>query len=276
MNTLVVVDFSGTLSLEAVLFAREENLIKALRESGLWALGLKDETLFWKGLIAPTWPHGATTSIGYSRLLLERLKVLYQAPEEDIERCVAAFANRYFTRLRIHPAWASILHHLIERSNVSIMVATDHYAEATAYIVKQLQVLNIPADSLFQQHRRPPYERIAIVANSADIGYLKETKAYWNIVRQDLARNTWSQVLLIDDFGGNESFGDTYGTAEKIVERRQRTITILSEVFNCQIQVFTFQLQQKHIDETSIRKEFSRLIKDAEMFLSTCLPHRSP
>ncbi len=40
ITQMVVIDFSGTLSLEAVLFAAHDNLLRELKASGLWQLPL--------------------------------------------------------------------------------------------------------------------------------------------------------------------------------------------------------------------------------------------
>ena len=42
LRNLVIFDFSGTLSLGAILFAQIEHLITTLKQSGLWQLGLND------------------------------------------------------------------------------------------------------------------------------------------------------------------------------------------------------------------------------------------
>ena len=40
MQNLVIFDFSGTLSIKSVLFGEDENLVRELKHSGLWQIGL--------------------------------------------------------------------------------------------------------------------------------------------------------------------------------------------------------------------------------------------
>jgi hypothetical protein len=54
MKNLVIFDFSGTLSRGAVLFGKEKNLIRELKQSGLWQIGLNSVDIFWNDVIAPT------------------------------------------------------------------------------------------------------------------------------------------------------------------------------------------------------------------------------
>lgn len=71
MATLVMLDFSGTLSIETVRFGQPENLECALLDSGLWALGVDSLKIFWEEIVSPTWERGSTTQIGYVQLLID-------------------------------------------------------------------------------------------------------------------------------------------------------------------------------------------------------------
>ena len=63
----IVLDYSGTLSIGAVLFSTPERLAEALRQSGLANLGVTTPAAFWDQIVNPTWEKGSTTSAGYRR-----------------------------------------------------------------------------------------------------------------------------------------------------------------------------------------------------------------
>lgn len=267
MENMVVFDFSGTLSIGAILFGREENLVKELQQAGLWQIGLNSPEIFWNDVINPTWQQGATTAIGYKRLLAERLKPICHASEEKIFRCVAKFADRYFTSSSVHPAWSPIFHFLREQPATVVVIATDHYAEATGQILSQLEQLNIPGVSV-SQATNGTYEGKIIVANSSDLGHMKSTHEFWQRVKASLALETLFQVMVIDDFGFNESSQDSYAAAEKITTRQNTIIDVLSKSFGCRIKTCPFLLQNKlsvHVE--TIMSEFHECVKKTETFI---------
>ncbi|MBE0555684.1 MAG: hypothetical protein IH628_00495, partial [Proteobacteria bacterium] len=60
-DTVLIFDYSGTLSLEMPRFARAENLRRALAETGLAAVGVTGPEIFWDEIVNPTWVEGSTT-----------------------------------------------------------------------------------------------------------------------------------------------------------------------------------------------------------------------
>ncbi len=52
---MIIFDWSGTLSPEAVRFGEDENLKRELELSGLAALGVATPRTFWKEIVTPTW-----------------------------------------------------------------------------------------------------------------------------------------------------------------------------------------------------------------------------
>ncbi len=266
MKNLVIFDFSGTLSMGAVLFGEDENLIKELKHSGLWQIGVNSLDMFWDDVIAPTWRQGATTAIGYKKLLTARLNQIYHGLQMDIVRCAAAFADRYFSSSRIHPAWIPLLHDLVNQPGILMIIATDHYAEATCQILKQLEESGVPGVPTSQADQKFEGDRI-IVANSADLGYLKATPEFWQAVREALALDGLSKILVIDDFGSNESLQDSYAEAEKITTREQSTIQVLADVFNCPVKTFPFLLKNNNSAEPeALMSEYQEIVKKAEAF----------
>ncbi len=150
-DTLLIFDYSGTLSLEAPRFGQPENLLRALAETGLAALGVSTPEIFWGQIVNPTWVEGSTTQAGYKRVMAERIAALRLAPGASAEEIAAAasrFVDRYLDHSRIETDWRPLLTRLSENPNVTTIVATDHYAEATGRIIAELGAWGIPAVKL--------------------------------------------------------------------------------------------------------------------------------
>ncbi|GAK52236.1 hypothetical protein U14_03487 [Candidatus Moduliflexus flocculans] len=222
---LVIIDFSGTLSIDAVLFSLDDELTEALCDSGLWQLGLNSLNMFWQDVIAPTWAAGATSTIGYAGTLIKALKQRLHCSEEELRRSVSVFAANYFAHSTIHPAWKPILQQLCVDPAIKLVVATDHYAEATELIRVQLAALGISG---------------ALIANSADIGAFKAERAFWEHVRAQLANQQFNRISVIDDFGANESQRDSYAAEVKIAKRQTEMTALIIEIFRCPVKVFPF------------------------------------
>jgi hypothetical protein len=266
VSTLVVLDFSGTLSLETVLFGRAENLINALHASGLWGLGVQGLDVFWHEIIERTWEQGATTAIGYQCLLHQHLSRFCAASHERIAASVAAFAEAYFESCAIEPAWAPVLRKLVAAPATVTLVATDHYAEATGQIVMELQALGLVAQSV-RRTMQPVEPGQILVANSADLGALKAMPEFWQRVLAAHRLPTITRILVIDDFGGNETSQDRYALTEKCVARQRAMMTVLVGAFGCPVAVFPFILQDKPASIPKITTEFHTLIQKTESFL---------
>ena len=242
IKNLVVFDFSGTLSLGSVAFAREDSLVQALKESGLWLLGLRSTKLFWNEIVAPTWNTGATTSLGYVRILYDALRRMFPtAPVTELRTCVANFAGEYFRSSHIEAVWLPLLRELVENPGSFVLIATDHYAEASGCILGQCEAFELPAELLDSEGIREDSRKIYI-ANSADLGTMKANIGFWRKVKRRLASELLEQLIIIDDFGWNESSGDHYATEEKVAKRRSETEEIVLMLFACPVHVFPFTL----------------------------------
>ena len=272
MKNLVIFDFSGTLSLGAVAFAREDALLEAFTRSGLWRLGLKDSSIFWNEIVAPTWELGSTTTIGYAQLLYERLASLLSAvPPEALRVCISAFATEYFRSSRLETEWLPLLGELVEQAETGVLIATDHYAEASRYILSQCEACGISAEVLDSNERRKENDKIYI-ANSADFGAVKAKPQFWKTVRKRLCCGSLEQIIIVDDFGGNEASGDSYGTEEKVMRRHAATEAIVSASFECSVRAFPFTLSKINgRSDRDAREKFQELITKTEYFIKeTC------
>ncbi len=267
-NNLVIIDFSGTLSLGAVMFSRAGKLMQALQESGLTELGIKNPDLFWNELIGPTWEEGSTTAQGYVNTLTERLRELTakQPEPSSISRArstVSRFADAYLAHSRIDSRWKPALGFLKNRDSTDTVVATDHYAEATAHIVNELAALGFAARSIGQN----PREGEIAVANSADLGFHKSKKEFWSVLKSALGDKRYNRVLLIDDFGYNEQEEEVYGDKPKVMARREDSAGMLKAVFQAELYIFSFFLKDPRAQTEDLEKVYGSLIEQAYAFL---------
>jgi hypothetical protein len=241
---LIIFDYSGTLSLGAVVFSRSDNLIGHLQKSGLFELGVDNAALFWS-IVNATWLKGSTTRLGYKAVMQEYIAELFPqkaiAKQAEISRSVANFVDAYFDHSQIDKHWRLILQKLSLDKTVDVIIATDHYAEATAAVINHLARWDIQAVPL-----AAAVQSNFVVANSADIGRHKAHQQFWQTVKNVLRQN-YNRVLLIDDFGQNEQPDDAYVDSIKINERRQRTVKILRNIFAADVESISFAVRDEQV-----------------------------
>jgi hypothetical protein len=108
-----------------------------------------------------------------------------------------------------------------------------------------------------------------VVACSADLRVHKADPRFWEILKTGLNMNEIINVLLIDDFGYNEQRGDSYGTKEKVEQRKRDTARLLQEVFSSEVQTIPFMIEDNErekafgdlITQTSVK--IDRYLADA-------------
>lgn len=262
-DQLVIFDYSGTLSYEAVLFAQPKYLMKHLKESSLFDHGIDTLDLFWQEIVNATWEEGSTTNIGYVRLIVKRLRELslpgkLQA-SHDASMAAYRFVHAYFTHSPPDSRWQPLLTKLVSHPRTGVVVATDHYAEATRYIAQFMEDLKIPAKPARELFTDPDIDA-AVVANSADIGYPKADLRFWEILKAGLTLKDICRVLYVDDFGYNESEGDDYGSIAKVEARKEKTIAILRNVFPGEITALPFILRRDPSSSNQIDQAYEDLI----------------
>jgi hypothetical protein len=241
---LVIFDYSGTLSLGSVRFAAPGTLMKELEESGLAALGVGNIDFFWREIVAPTWEEGSTTGAGYARMIEKRLGELFPGrggADGETARAAARFVESYLRHSAPDRRWEPLLRKLLTHQGTRTVVATDHYGEATAAILDHLGAWGLPAKTAMDA----PGEETApciVVANSADIGYPKEDRRFWEILKKRGRLETVRRTLCVDDFGGNEGEGDRYGVPEKVKKREEQTRRVLESVFPGDVRILPFLL----------------------------------
>ncbi len=263
-NILYIFDYSGTLSMEAVYFATPENLMKTLTQSGLYRFGISSLDIFWNKIVNPTWETASLSSKGYTQAIVEStLKLLNRklsrSEREELKKAAFLFVQNYLSNSRIDPAWQPLFQHLLEVPDSLIVIATDHYAEATTAFIKHFQSLNFNAASIMQAPDFLPEIKIYI-ANSADIGSHKKDPKFWLRVKSLLNLEDIKKAILIDDFGTNEQEMDTYGDKEKVVRREQETVDILKQVFHTTIISIPFILKKRIHPSHELNQEYRQLI----------------
>jgi hypothetical protein len=244
---LIVFDYSGTLSLAASLFARPDCLMKQLEESGLKEFGIDSPSIFWEQIVNPTWIEGSTTSAGYKKILENRISaILHQNMSilscVKISDAVSAFVDRYLSHSRIDRRWESVLCKLNVHPSIKVIIATDHYAEATNTIIKFLDEFHIRAATAKEAFLNPQRASF-VIANSADMGVHKANSRFWEILKSNLNMGAIRYILIIDDFGYNEQEGDRYGKRENVDIRKDRTVKMLESVFPAEVHVIPFMIE---------------------------------
>jgi len=294
---LVIFDYSGALSLEAPQFGRPANLVRALAESGLAKLGVATPETFWGKIVGPTWTLGSTTAIGYKCVMAQRIEALGLAPGvagAEIAATSSRFVDLYLDHSRIDPRWRPMLENLAGDPGACVVIATDHYAEATETIIRYLHSWDIPARKTGEEAeprfpagngRRPPFEKgetapdssvknrelsPLFIVNSADIGFWKADRRFWETVRLQLAITAIRSVLLIDDFGFNEGQGDSYGERARVEARQEKTLTGLEKAFQTAIETIPFFLKSGEQDREEVGAErIAESVRRIDRFLNS-------
>lgn len=259
MKHLFFMDYSGTLSLKSSRFANNHHLRQELHRSGLAELGIHTTEDFWNELVNPSWERGSLTQRGYYGVLLDRMN--FFAPETPIENeeAVRRFSRSYFNSFEIVPEWVKPLRTWIERGD-RIVIATDHYAEATEAIIRSFSEIGLKAAPLQDMS-----DDCIVVANSADIEKWKSTKDFWIILRSFLHQEKADEVTIIDDFGSFELMDDLYSHIGHISERSMNIGNLVRAGFNEHIvRVIPFydpaKLGNTELSEEEIRHLHSRCL----------------
>jgi len=246
---LIIFDYSGTLSLGAVLFGLSDNLMKELKECGLTDIGVSGPDVFWEEIVIPTWMKGSTTTEGYKEVMKERIREITSGniSESQLAESVSSFVDSYLEHSGIDPRWTRILEKIQNHREILTVIATDHYAEATGNIIRHLDRLQIKAESV----TNIPFdagEGLFVVANSADMGCHKSDMEFWKSLKSDLKPGKLRRILIIDDFGFNEQEEDDYGSLQKVEDRKSETIGHLRDIFSTVVDAVPFGFAEEKED----------------------------
>lgn len=245
------------MSPDAVRFGEDVNLTAELKKSGLSDMGISGPEIFWNEIVNPAWQEASTTTIGYREIIYRNIRKNMPASVSDneIRTCAARFVGSYLKSSAIDRRWYPVLRELGKQLSVVTVIATDHYAEATGYIVGFLKKIGAEAISLKKAFEIFSY-RGFVVVNSADTGVHKTDRLFWETVKKALELKIAKDVLIIDDFGFNETAGDGYADRQKVEKRQYETTDMIEKAFGAPVRVIPFIPERK--DEES----FGDLIAD--------------
>lgn len=242
-DKLIIFDFSGTLSLAAARFGQSENLTRSLEQSGLADMGI-DEATYWQQVIAPTWQKASTTARGLSAIMVQQIRNL--APQgisvTTVEAAVARFVAAYLQASVVSSRWSPTLGAINCHPTAVAVVATDHYPEATTAVIDHLKGLGVSAAPL-KSARTADLRRSFLVANSADIGYHKASLLFWQRVRTRLGPIRPEKILIVDDFGANETDRTGYAATDAVSHRKEKTVAVLKQAFDTPVTALPFVVE---------------------------------
>jgi hypothetical protein len=271
LSNLLVLDYSGTLSIGTTLFGKSDTLVNALKQSGLWALGVNSEAAFWNQIVNPTWAEGSLTQVGYTSRIVKQLVAFASDSDVDqakLQASASQFVDAYFLYGTIESEWKNIFAAL-RSSKAMVTIATDNYAEATQHIIDHLQSLGIGSCSALED---AAVDNQVLVANSADLGFYKANPAFWQKLKAQLHLGACSAILVVDDFGFNEVNYDSYAQAEKVKKRSLEMSETLSNVFSCEPLMFKFFVKAlhdpiSHDDSELYMQDYKRMIDEVSKFI---------
>ncbi|MGQ9548428.1 MAG: hypothetical protein ACUVSY_19190 [Roseiflexus sp.] len=260
---LLILDFSGVLSLEAVFFGMPDRLEQALRQSGLWELGV-DVARYWSDIVNPTWDVASTTRTPYAHMIAQHIQASH-IPFDDLLHRAEWFVQAYMQASIIDPAWRSLFDALQSTKRVVPLIATDHYAEATTHIAQQMAgmgwhtaALRIDASGRVLTGEVAPTplpSHTLALANSSDLGAHKEQALFWSRVRVGLAFEP-KQILVIDDFGANENTLDFYADLARVNRRQAQTLAAISSAFGAPTHTLPFIIERPSTDTEALRAAY--------------------
>ena len=240
--TLVIFDYSGTLSLKAVAFGKPDSLERHLEESGLSGFGIDTADRYWNNVVEPAWPEAGTTNKGFKTVAAACIQKtgIPGAASQAVESAVSKFVDEYMRHSSIDERWRPLLSDIRNRTGVKGIIATDHYAEATDSIRTHLAALGINSTPAATGKEAFHGNTAFIVANSADIGCLKADRQFWLKLKKARLSMPVKAVILVDDFGFNEQDHSGYSKAHKIAARMNATRKAIGRVFGVEPQVIHF------------------------------------
>jgi len=248
-HTLVIFDFSGTLSLSAVDFGKPDCLERHLEKSGLAAIGIDTADRYWQAVVNPTWSAASVSATGFKVIAAEYIQAqaLSKAPRQSIAAALTRFVDAYLRCSTIDAKWQPLLAEIQQSPDAVGLIATDHYAEATLAIQEHLAALGItaiPASGPKGSQRRTTF----IVANSADIGCPKAEPRFWQILQATCLPRQLKQVILVDDFGRSEQAADGYAHPGRIAARITATQKALGKVLQVAPRIIPFRIEGEPAD----------------------------
>jgi hypothetical protein len=270
---LIIFDYSGTLSLEAVRFGTTDRLMAGLTRSGLAAMGIDTAQAYWQEIVTPTWQEASTTPRGFAAVMTERIQDL--APKgvstAAIRKAAQGFVGAYIQTAGIDPRWAPALTAVQSQKDTVAVVATDHYPEATTGIIDHLGGMGITALAA-RTMTEPHGPSSFIVANSADIGYHKADLLFWQALGIQSGPTAFEHILVIDDFGANETNQSDYAGPEAVSRRKKVTLAVIRKALSAPVTTLPFVIESTD----RVHEGFGRCIDEANRVISDFIADPEP
>lgn len=270
----VILDWSGTLSATSVAFGRPDSLRAALKEAGLAESGLEDPERFWREIVIPTWQEGSTSAIGYGALIARQLVRSHPAGaaiEPELLRRARRFVGAYLEASAPDPIWRPLLERWSRHPGLRLLIATDHYAEATEAFLRHLEAWGVPVRVLRWPLASDPRPEEAAaepapiyLANSADVGATKDSPRFWGRVRRLLPERP-VRAWVIDDFGANELSEDPYSAASR--RRQERVLSAMAESWRVPVEGFWLLVPDLGRDPEAALTRYRSRVHEAAQWL---------
>jgi hypothetical protein len=276
----ILLDYSGTLSLGALLFGRPDRLLPELKRCGLYSLGVTGLDVFWNRIVNPTWTEGSTTPAGYRGVMEKAVRALKsgtlsETDEASLSAAVSGFVLSYFEQSPIDRRWQPHLLRWSRDPSAALAVVTDHYAEATEAIIGHLRELSIEALTAGDITTDSLPTGTFVVANSADLGIHKAHPLFWQTLGQRAGLNTARKIILVDDFGANEQDADTYGGRQQVEARRRTSQELLQAAFPASIKVIPFIVEgQDRLSPEACHRLFGQRISETALAVDRFLSYQ--
>jgi hypothetical protein len=184
--------------------------------------------------------------------MARRITALGIAPgrsDAEVDRACARFVEAYLDGSPLEPHWRPLLEALTLRRGTTLVVATDHYAEMTETILRNFRAWAIPAAKAAAGIAPSGGPAPFYIANSADLGFSKAERRFWEALKLSLALEGVRAVTIVDDFGFNEQMTDLYAAEALVAARQSQTLAVLGEVFSAPVRAIPFLVRGRSRSE---------------------------
>lgn len=278
-KTLIIFDYSGTLSISMAQFSETTRLIRTLNKSGLAKYKINSPEVYWEEIVWKTWGHASITSKHYSQYIFEQLlRLNYNSNQNyinQLEISAKNFVNSYLSFAKIENKWKMLLQKLANTPEIILLIATDNYFEFSKKIISEFENIQLPATCISNDFNfsKIKYKQI-LIANSAEIGYTKSQFKFWMFIKNKISEiydlANLQNILLIDDFGENENSADVYLNKSHKSDLDNIIYKNLLISFNLQSNFFYFYLNNS-VKSNNRKNHLHQLITRCQNFIYSAL-----
>jgi hypothetical protein len=110
------------------------------------------------------------------------------------------------------------------------------------------------------------------IVNSANLGVHKVTLRFWEVLKNVLSLEGIKEVVIVDDFGFNETSGDAYAVLAKVDKRKFLTEALLKDAFSVPVHTVSCMIEELLEECESYDRE--KNIADSILRVSTAITDR--